>query len=92
MSPILQGLANGSARGYGGYLPLGAAGAFESIASITLSSSTVNNDFTNIPQTYAALQIRFIGRLDDAGSGAGALRIRVGNSTFDTGSNYARHN
>jgi hypothetical protein len=69
-----------------------AAGAYESIASITLNSSTINNDFTNIPQTYQHLQLRVMGRLDDAGSGAGSLRIRVGNSTFDTGSNYARHN
>jgi hypothetical protein len=69
-----------------------AAGAFESIASITLSSSVVNNDFLSIPQTYAHLQLRVIGRIDDAGSGAGSLRLRVGNSTFDTGSNYARHN
>jgi hypothetical protein len=66
--------------------------SFESIASITLGSSVINNDFTGIPSTYKHLQIRIMGRLDDAGSGAGALRIRVGNSTFDTGSNYARHN
>ena len=65
---------------------------FESIATITLTSSTINNDFLSIPQTYKHLQIRIIGRLDDSGSGAGSLRVRVGNSTFDTGSNYARHN
>jgi hypothetical protein len=69
----------------------GGGGSFESIASITLGSSVINNDFTGIPSTYKHLQIRIMGRLDDAGSGAGALRIRVGNSTFDTGSNYARH-
>ena len=68
------------------------SGSYESIATITLGSSVINNDFTGIPSTYKHLQIRIIGRLDDAGSGAGALRIRVGNSSFDTGSNYARHN
>jgi len=92
MSPILQAKANGSAFGYGMFVPAGAGGAFESIASITLSSSVVNNDFLSIPQTYAHLQLRVTGRIDDAGSGAGSLRLRVGNSTFDTGSNYARHN
>lgn len=69
-----------------------AGGDFQSIQTITLSSSAINNDFTAIPQTFKHLQLRVIGRLDDTGSGAGALRIRVGNSTFDTGANYARHN
>lgn len=62
MSPILQGLANGSVRGYGGYLPLGASTAFESIASTTLGSDTATVSFSSIPSTYQHLQIRYIAR------------------------------
>lgn len=64
---------------------------YESIATITLVSSVINNDFTGISQTYKHLQLRVIGRVDDTGSNAGPLRIRVGNGSIDTGSNYARH-
>jgi hypothetical protein len=59
MSPILQGLANGSVRGYGGYLPLGPSGAFESIASTTTTAGQVSVTFSSIPSTYQSLQIRY---------------------------------
>ena len=58
MSPILQGLANGSVRGYGGYLPLGPSGAFESIASATGTGSSGTVTFSSIPSTYQSLQLR----------------------------------
>ena len=69
----------------------GGAGAFESIATITLTSTVLNNDFTGIPQTYKHLQLRVIGRVDDTGTNAGPLKIRVGNGSIDTGANYTRH-
>lgn len=62
MSPILQGLANGSVRGYGGYLPLGASTAFESIASATGTGSNTSITFSSIPSTYQHLQLRIIAR------------------------------
>jgi hypothetical protein len=56
--PILQGLANGSARGYGMFVPSGAAGAFESIASATGTGSSGTVTFSSIPSTYQSLQLR----------------------------------
>lgn len=59
MSPILQAKANGSAFGYGMFVPAGAAGAFESIASATATGgSTVT--FSSIPSTYQHLQVRLL--------------------------------
>lgn len=38
-------------------------GSFESIATVTVGSGGATNiDFTNIPQTYAHLQVRFVSR------------------------------
>ena len=85
MSPILQGLANGSVRGYGGYLPLGPSGAFESIASATGTGSSGTITFSSIPSTYQSLQIRFFARKT-----TGTDRIRL-QFNSDTGSNYAWH-
>jgi hypothetical protein len=64
---------------------------FVSIATTTVGaggSSEIN--FTNIPQVYKHLQIRGIGRSTAAQSLAG-LRMRVGNSSIDTASNYSEH-
>lgn len=89
MSPILQGLANGSVRGYGGYLPLGASTAFESIATATGTGSNSSITFSSIPSTYQHLQIRYIGRNTEAD-----IDDVMGEMTFNTdttGSNYNRH-
>lgn len=72
---------------FGGY---GAVGDFESIATVSLSASQANIDFTSIPQTYTHLQIRGILRL----SGSSNNRfdyMRVGNTSLDTASNYSQH-
>lgn len=82
MSPILQGLANGSVRGYGGYLPLGAPGDYESIATVTVGaggSSTIT--FSSIPQTFTHLQLRMIGQLNNPDVTA---TIRFNNDTTST--------
>lgn len=85
MSPILQSLANGSARGYGAFFGAGAAGAFESIATVTGNGSATSLTFSSIPGTYQHLQIRYI-----AGA-AGVDRLFM-QFNSDTGSNYASHN
>jgi hypothetical protein len=89
MSPILQGLANGSVRGYGGYLPLGASTAFESIASASGTGGSGAITFSSIPSTYQHLQLRIITR--DTGSGTTNEDIRLRFNGISAAS-YARHN
>lgn len=88
MSPILQGLANGSARGYGAFVPLGAAGAFESIASVTAAGGETSLTFSSIPSTYEHLEIRGIARDTIALNSAAGVNLRFNG---DTGANYVRH-
>lgn len=84
MSPILQSLANGSARGYRSFAA--AAGpAFESIASATGTGSSNTITFSSIPSTYQSLQIR--GNFLGTTSGQ-AFFLRFNS---DTGTNYTRH-
>jgi hypothetical protein len=89
MSPILQSLANGSARGYGAFVPLGAAGAFESIASATGTGSSGTISFTSIPGTYQHLQLRGIARSTNTSTDPGAITVAFNS---DSGTNYAWHN
>lgn len=84
MSPILQGLANGSVRGYGGYLPLGPDPAFISIATVASSGSSGTLTFSSIPSTYKHLQIRGIANDINANT----LRLRFNS---DSGTNYTNH-
>jgi hypothetical protein len=85
MSPILQGLANGSARGYGAFVPLSAAGPFQSIASASGTGSSGTITFSSIPSTYQHLQLRYISR---ANTGAERVSLQFNS---DTSSNYAWH-
>jgi len=62
MSPILQSLANGSARGYGAFGAAAAAASYESIASVTPSGSSSSVTFSSIPSTYTSLQLRVNAR------------------------------
>lgn len=63
-------------------------GDFEPIATVTVGSGGASSiEFTSIPGTYQHLQIRFIGRCDEAAFGNYA-RIQVNG---DTGNNYAHH-
>ena len=84
MSPILQGLANGSARGYGAFVPLGAAGPFQSIASASGTGSSNEITFSSIPSAYQHLQIRGIMQW----ASGDELRIRMNGGT---NLNYASH-
>lgn len=88
MSPILQSLANGSARGYGAFVPLGAAGAYESIASATGTGSSATITFSSIPSTYQHLQVRAILKNTDTRNFDSLLEMTMnGNS----GSVYSYH-
>ncbi len=71
-----------------------AAGDYESIATVTVGSGGASEiNFTSIPSTYQHLQIRFNARStrNVSGSVATLVGVRVGNTTIDTGSNYAQH-
>lgn len=59
--------------------------SYESIATVTVTSSVNSISFTGIPSTYKHLQVRaFIGT--DNGSKSGLLQFNL-----DTGSNYSFH-
>lgn len=59
-------------------------GSYESIATVTVSSSVSSVSFTSIPSTYTHLQIRLIGN-----NSATDAAYTTFNS--DTGTNYTRH-
>lgn len=60
-------------------------GVYESIATYSGTGSSGTIDFTSIPSTYKHLQLRIFA------NGTDITRIRVGNGSIDTGSNYSRH-
>lgn len=68
---------------------IAAQGDFESIATANPSGTTTVT-FSNIPQTYQHLQIRYIARDNNSGVLQGQS-IRVGNGSADSGANYALH-
>jgi hypothetical protein len=61
------------------------SGAYDSIATTTLSSPAASITFSSIPATYTHLQIRGIAR-----STAAAGNVSIAYNS-DTGSNYAGH-
>lgn len=71
------------------FVPWAPAGAYESIATVTVGSGgTANIEFTSIPSTYTHLQIRGIARNTTSGGNLDyALRFNGDSST----SNYAWH-
>lgn len=62
------------------------AGAYDSLATITLSTSTASITFTGIPSTYKHLQIRGIAR--NTGTASSGLGIQLNG---DTAANYSWH-
>ncbi len=67
----------------------GNLGAFESIGTITLSSSTTSISFASIPQTYKHLQLRGIAR--NSGGAAGAVDSYLYLNSDTTATNYYSH-
>ena len=65
-------------------------GAFDSLATVTLSASTASVTFAGIPSTYKHLQIRAIARTNNTSgdSTQDYLKLKLNN---DSGSNYANH-
>lgn len=63
-------------------------GSYYSIATTTLSTSTATITFSSIPATYTHLQIRGIAKNTSADY---ETKMRVGNGSADSGSNYADH-
>jgi hypothetical protein len=83
MTPIL-GIIASSFRS-----AAGPDGAFDALATVTLSAATSTITFAGIPNTYKHLQIRFIARSNNNTSdGSGSTGIRLNS---DSGSNYAAH-
>lgn len=64
----------------------GAAGAYELIQTALVSVNGVGPTFTNIPQTYKHLQIRFTSASSTSSVSDALLRLNG-----DTGSNYVWH-
>ena len=86
--PIVGSFAGASARAYG--LGAGVAiGDFESIASVTLSSSQTSIAFSSIAATYTHLQIRGIIRTDRSAAAQDVIKMRFNSDTTET--NYYNH-
>ena len=88
MSPILTGVI---ASGISGHLTPpydGPYGAYDSLATVSLSTSTATISFAGIPSGYKHLQIRGIAKNNAAFAGYDYVH-----ATFngDTGSNYSLH-
>jgi len=86
MSPLVSTLASASVRGYGGLsvAPVVETNAFESIATQTADGLSGTITFSNIPQTYAHLQLRGYA----AANGATQLDARFNNIST---SSYSHH-
>lgn len=63
-------------------------GAYDSLATVTLSGTATSITFAGIPTGYKHLQVRYIGRTDWATAGADFLYSLNGDTT---NSNYAYH-
>jgi len=68
--PIVSTLASASSKGYGEFVGGGFSNAFESIATQAPSSNTNTIEFTNIPQVYKHLHLRFYTLTSSFSSGA----------------------
>ena len=64
------------------------SGAYDSIATTTLTTATASVTFSSIPATYTHLQLRCSIQSDRATYGIDAFKININS---DTGSNYAYH-
>jgi hypothetical protein len=90
MSPILGARGGLSASAYGFTSAVAAAGDYESIQTVSVTSGggSASLSFTSIPSTYKHLQIRGIARNTSAGTASDYILLKLNS---DTGSNYAFH-
>ena len=65
-------------------------GAYDSLATVTLSASTASVTFAGIPTGYKHLQIRAIARSNRA-STVDVVKLNLGNGSADTAANYSWH-
>ena len=65
----------------------GAAGSYESIATVTAAGGEASLSFTSIPSTYKHLQIRGISRFNGTSHGYGYTYFRING----TGGTYTNH-
>lgn len=86
--PIVGSFAGASARAYG--LQSGLIGDFESISTIVLTGNQSTINFTSIPQNYAHLQLRIIGRNSLIGSNQREY-FKCNFNSDTTSANYRRH-
>jgi hypothetical protein len=68
--------------------PFEPSGAWDSIATTTLTTSTTDITFSSIPSTYKHLQIRFLAQSSNSATAADNLAFKFNS---DTGGNYTRH-
>jgi hypothetical protein len=63
--------------------------SYESIATVTVGSGgAASASFTSIAGTYKQLQIRYMGKCTQAGTGYSVMQIRFNS---DSGTNYSAH-
>jgi hypothetical protein len=65
----------------------GPQGAYDALATVTLSAATASVTFAGIPSGYKHLQLRMIAR--SSGSGGSFVTVKVNGDT--TAGNYSRH-
>lgn len=64
-------------------------GFYEAIATAVVDSSNASSiTFSNIPQNYKHLEIRYLGKCTQTGSGYSVMQIRFNG---DSGTNYSGH-
>jgi hypothetical protein len=64
------------------------SGAYDALATVTLSAATASVTFAGIPSGYKHLQIRYIARSDNASTVNSGTGIQFNS---DSGSNYSSH-
>lgn len=86
MSPILTGVI---ASGISGHLtpPWSPEGAYDALATVSLSTATASITFSGIPSGYKHLELRYIGRNTGSSQTFGILSCNGDTST----SNYNAH-
>jgi len=68
MSPLITTKASASAQGYGLFSPALVTGNFQSIQTVTLTTSATTVSLSSIPSTFTHLQIRGLLKLAESGT------------------------